>query len=129
VIADVIFDIPLDRPFSYLVPDGLALSRGQRVSAPLHGRSRMGVVVALRDGDAARLKAVQRAVEAVPIASDAALALGRWAADESLSSWGSTVLSLLPPPPRSGAAETVSPPAESSPSEARPPELWMDHRR
>ncbi len=129
MIADVIFDIPLDRPFSYLVPDGLTLSRGQRVSAPLHGRSRMGVVVALRDGDATRLKPVQRAVESVPIASDAALALGRWAADESLSSWGSTVLSLLPPPPRSGAAETVSPPAESSPGEARPPELWMDHRR
>ncbi|HEX7213828.1 MAG TPA: hypothetical protein VF578_06435 [Methylomirabilota bacterium] len=129
MIADVVFDIPLDRPFSYLVPDGLALSRGQRVSAPLHGRSRMGVVVALRDGDATRLKAVPRAVEPVPIVSDVALALGRWAADESLSSWGSTVLSLLPPPPRAGAAETVSPPAEFSPGEARPPELWTDHRR
>ncbi|HKA61770.1 MAG TPA: hypothetical protein VKH83_05060 [Methylomirabilota bacterium] len=129
MIADVVFDIPLDQPFSYLVPDGLALSRGQRVSAPLHGRSRIGVVVALRDGDAARLKPVQRAVEPVPIVSDAALALGRWAADESLSSWGSTVLSLLPPPPRSGAAETVSPPAASSPGDARPPELWTDHRR
>jgi primosomal protein N' (replication factor Y) len=129
VIADVVFDIPLDRPFSYLVPDGLALSRGQRVSAPLHGRSRIGVVVALRDGDATRLKPVQRAVEPVPIVSDTALALGRWAADESLSSWGSTVLSLLPPPPRPGAAETVSPPAESPAACARPSELWTEHRR
>jgi primosomal protein N' (replication factor Y) len=129
VIADVVFDIPLDRPFSYLVPEGLALSRGQRVSAPLHGRSRIGVVVALREGDATRLKPVQRAVEPVPIVSDAALALSRWAADESLSSWGSTVLSLLPPPPRPGAAETVSPPAESPAARARPPELWTEHRR
>lgn len=129
MIADVVFDIPLDHPFSYLVPDGLALSRGQRVSAPLHGRSRIGVVVALRDGDTARLKPVQRAVEPVPIVSDAGLALGRWAADESLSSWGSTVLSLLPPPPRAGAAEPVSPPAESPPADPRPPELWTDHRR
>ena len=129
MIADVVFDIPLDRPFSYLVPEGLTLSRGQRVSAPLHGRHRIGVVVALRDGDAARLKPVPRAVEPVPIVSDAALALGRWAADESLSSWGSTVLSLLPPPPRPGAAETVSPPAESPTARARPPELWTDHRR
>ncbi|HEY7206116.1 MAG TPA: hypothetical protein VIA61_17550, partial [Methylomirabilota bacterium] len=128
-IADVVFDIPLDQPFSYLVPDGLALSRGQRVSAPLHGRSRIGLVVALRDGDAARLKPLQRAVEPVPIVSDTALVLGRWAADESLSSWGSTVLSLLPPPPRSGAAETVSPPAEPSPGARRPAELWTDHRR
>ena len=129
MIADVVFDIPLDQPFSYLVPDGLAVSRGQRVSAPLHGRSRIGVVVALRDGDAARLKTLQRAVEPVPIVSDTALALGRWAADQSLSSWGSTVLSLLPPPPRSGAAEPVSPPAESSSGETRPAELWTDHRR
>jgi primosomal protein N' (replication factor Y) len=129
VIADVVFDIPLDQPFSYRVPDGLALSRGQRVSAPLHGRSRTGVVVALRDGDATGLKPVQRAVEPVPIVSDRALALARWAADESLSSWGSTVLSLLPPPPRSRAAETVSPAAESGQGDARPPELWTDHRR
>jgi primosomal protein N' (replication factor Y) (superfamily II helicase) len=129
VIADVVFDIPLDHPFSYLVPDGLAVSRGQRVSAPLHGRSRIGVVVALRAGDPSRLKPLLRAVEPVPILSDRALALGRWAADESLSSWGSTMLSLLPPPPRTGAAETVSPPSDSPHADPRPPELWMGHRR
>ena len=129
MIADVVFDIPLDHPFSYLVPGGLAVSRGQRVSAPLQGRSRVGVIVALREGDATGLKALQRAVEPVAILSDAALALGRWAAAESLSSWGSTLLSLLPPPPRSGAAETVSPPAAPPPGPARPPELWTDHRR
>jgi len=129
VIADVVFDIPLDHPFSYLIPADLAVSRGQRVSAPLQGRSRVGVIVALRDGDASRLKPLQRAVEPVAILSDAALELGRWAATESLSSWGSTLLSLLPPPPRPGAAETVSPPAESPAGGARPPELWTDHRR
>lgn len=129
MIADVVFDIPLDHPFSYLVPPGLSVSRGQRVTAPLQGRGRVGVVVALREGDAAGLKPLQRAVEPVPILSHAALELGRWAAAESLSSWGSTLLSLLPPVPRSGAAETVSPAAEPPRDAARPPELWTDHRR
>ena len=129
MIADVVFDIPLDRAFSYLVPAGLTLERGQRVAAPLQGRGRVGVVVALRDGDPAGLKPVQRAVEPVPVLSAAALELGRWAADESLSSWGSTLLSLLPPPPRPGAAETVSPPAEPAGAPSRPPELWTDQER
>ncbi|HET9923940.1 MAG TPA: primosomal protein N', partial [Methylomirabilota bacterium] len=87
MIADVVFDIPLDRAFSYLVPAGVTLERGQRVAAPLQGRGRVGVVVALRDGDPAGLKPVQRAVEPVRVLSAAALELGRWAADESLSSW------------------------------------------
>jgi primosomal protein N' (replication factor Y) len=129
LIADVVFDIPIDHAFSYVVPPGLAVARGQRVSAPLQGRGRLGVVVALREGDPAGLKALQRAVEPVAVLSDAALELGRWAAAESLSSWGSTLLSLLPPPPRGGATEAVSPPAEPAAAPARPPELWIDEHR
>jgi primosomal protein N' (replication factor Y) len=129
LIADIVFDIPIDHAFSYVVPAGLAVHRGQRVSAPLSGRSRIGVVVALREGEAAGLKPLQRAVEPVPVLSDAGLELTRWAAGESLSSWGSTLLSLLPPPPRAFAAETVSPPANPSAGRSRLPELWTDHRR
>jgi primosomal protein N' (replication factor Y) len=129
VIADVVFDIPIDHAFSYLVPPGLVVARGQRVGAPLQGRARVGVVVALREGDAVGLKPLQRAVEPVPVLSEAGLELGRWAAAESLSSWGSTLLSLLPPPPRGGAAETVSPPPAPAPGAPRAPELWTDDRR
>jgi len=129
VIADIVFDIPINHAFSYVVPVGLVVARGQRVSAPLQGRARVGVVVGLHEGDPAGLKALQRAVEPVPVLSEAALELGRWAAGESLSSWGSTLLSLLPPPPRGGAAETVSPPAAPAPGPSRAPELWTDERR
>jgi primosomal protein N' (replication factor Y) len=129
VIADVVFDLPLRRPFSYVVPPGLTLASGQRVSAPLHGRQRVGLVVAVREGDAAALKPIQRAVEPVPILSAAALALSRWAAEESLSSLGSAALSLLPPPPRGGPAEAVAPPAEPRGGPAPRPELWADPRR
>ena len=86
VIADVVFDLPLDHPFSYLVPEGLPLQPGQRVRAPLGGRStRVGLVVTLREGDATGLRPIQSPVEPAPILSAGNLTLGRWIADESLS--------------------------------------------
>jgi len=131
MIADVVFDVPLDHPFSYLVPPELTLRCGQRVRAPLGGRAtRVGVVVALREGDAAGLRPLQHVVDTAPIVSAAGLALGRWIAEESLSSWGSTLLSLLPPPPRGRHAEPVAPAFEPAPSTAaRPPELWTSEDR
>ena len=130
MIADVVFDLPLDHPFSYTVPDALHLAPGQRVSAPLGGRARVGVVVALRPDAAGKLKPIQSLVEPAPILSSAGLELGRWIADESLSSWGSTLAAMLPPPPRSKRAEVLAPPAEHTgvaPSPAA--ELWMDAQR
>src|SRR6266700_1694955 len=129
--ADVVFDLPLDHPFSYQVPDALRVTVGQRVSAPLGGRSRVGVVVALRPDADEELKPIQSLVEPAAILSSAGLALGRWIADESLSSWGSTLSALLPPPPRSKRAEVLAPPPEavSGQSAAPAPELWMDAAR
>jgi primosomal protein N' (replication factor Y) len=131
VIADVVFDLPLDRPFSYLAPDSLNLKLGQRVRAPLGGRAtRVGVVVALREGDSTGLRPVERVVEAAPILSAGGLELGRWIADESLSSWGSTLLALLPPAPRSQRAEALAPAFEPAHGAAAlAPELWMDEER
>jgi primosomal protein N' (replication factor Y) len=129
VIADVVFDLPVPHPFFYLVPSGLSVLVGQRVSAPLHGRGRVGLVVGIREGDAAGLRPIERTLEAAPIASRAIIELGRWAAGESLSSWGSALLSLLPPAPARGAAEIVAPPPEPPVTSARLPEVWMDGRR
>jgi primosomal protein N' (replication factor Y) (superfamily II helicase) len=68
-------------------------------------------------------------MESVPIVSRAALALSRWAAEESVSSWGSTLLALLPPPPNRRAAERVAPPAEPRAGSAPPVELWIGASR
>jgi primosomal protein N' (replication factor Y) len=128
--CDVVFDLPRRQPFTYAVPAGLALERGQRVWAPLHGRSRIGVVVELRDGDAPGLKLIERLADRVPIVSTTALALSRRVAEESLSSWGSTLLTLLPPPPPAGhAPEAVAPPSEPHIGQAPPAELWVGASR
>src|SRR5438034_1658271 len=130
MIAELVFDVPLDRAFSYLVPDTLRLTPGQRVSAPLGGRPRAGLVVALREGPVEGLKPVQSVVEPAPILSAGGLALGRWIADESLSSWGSTLSALLPPPPRAKRAEVIAPVADQAPATSRQAaELWTDAER
>jgi primosomal protein N' (replication factor Y) len=98
VIADVAFDAPLDHPFSYSVPEGSLVAPGQRVLAPLKGAPRVGVVVALREGPAAGLKPLQRTVDAQAVLGTQHLELVRWIAAESLASYGSTCLALLPPP-------------------------------
>jgi primosomal protein N' (replication factor Y) len=98
VIADVAFDAPVDHPFSYRVPTDLAIAPGQRVTAPLRGAVRVGMVLALRLGDAAALKPLLGVVDRVPLMSRAGLELVEWIARQSLSSVGSTCAALLPPP-------------------------------
>src|SRR4030095_3994347 len=91
MIADILFALPLRRPLSYAVPPDLKLAPGQRVSAPLQGRPRIGVVAALHAGDPEGLAVIQGAVEPAPVFSTAMLDLGLWAAAESLSAPGSTL--------------------------------------
>jgi primosomal protein N' len=128
MIADVVFDLPLRRSFSYAVPSGMKIARGQRVRAPLKGRSRVGVAVAVRYGDEGRLKSIEAAVESVPVLSATALDVAGWAAEESFSSWGSTLFALLPPPARRGG-EVVAPPGEMRPARSATPELWVGKSR
>jgi primosomal protein N' (replication factor Y) len=128
-IADVAFDVPLRHALSYAVPPGLALAPGQRVLAPLQGRPRVGIVLALREGSPEKLADVASALEPVPVLSRAMLDVGRWAAAEGLSAPGSALAAMLPPPPRRGAAEVVAPPPEPASSPAGEPALWTDVAR
>ncbi|MGH7279473.1 MAG: primosomal protein N', partial [Candidatus Rokuibacteriota bacterium] len=97
MIAEVAFDAPVDHPFSYRVPAGLALARGQRVLAPLRGARRVGMVLRLREGDESALKPILALADRAPVLTPARLELVEWIARESLSSVGSTCAALLPP--------------------------------
>jgi primosomal protein N' (replication factor Y) (superfamily II helicase) len=112
MIADVVFDVPIDHPFSYRVPDGWMLRSGQRVLAPLRGAQRLGMVVALRTGPDEDLKPVRCIIEQDPVLAPAQLDLARWIARESLSSLGATCAALTPPVALEGARR----PLQTSPS-------------
>jgi primosomal protein N' (replication factor Y) len=100
MIADVVFDLPLDRPFSYSVPPILAsrITVGQRVRAPLQRRPRVGFVVALREEVDASLEQLLELVDPVGLLPPALVGLARHVASQTLSSWGSACAAFLPPP-------------------------------
>lgn len=62
MIAQVVFDLPLDGPFDYLVPSHLAdkIAVGMRVKVSFGTKTRMGFVVALlSQSDIPKLKSIQ----------------------------------------------------------------------
>ena len=123
-IADVVFDVPVPHPFSYRVPEDCVVGPGQRVRAPLHGGPRVGVVVAVREGTEAGLKALTAVVDAAPVLSQTQLDLARWIAAQSLSTLGSTCAALLPPP-GGGGARAMAGPARGG----ERPQLFAGHGR
>ena len=71
MIAQVIVDVvhsSVDRPFSYLIPEGMPVEQGSRVSVPLGKRRVDGFVVALLSDEATvkRLKLEPDAVWLMP---------------------------------------------------------------
>lgn len=100
MIADIVFDLPLARSFSYRVPPHLApwLRVGQRVTAPLQRRPRHGVVVGLREGTDASLEGILELADPVPFLSPVTAGVAQRVGREYLSSWGSSCAALLPPP-------------------------------
>jgi primosomal protein N' (replication factor Y) len=114
-IAELVFDAPVAHPFSYRVPDGWRLGPGQRALAPLHGATRVGMVVALREGAEARLKPLARLVDLEPVLTPAQLEFVTWIATQSLSSVGSTCAALLPPPGNAPAPAAAGPAPAATP--------------
>lgn len=126
MIADVAFDAPLASPFRYRVPEGWALTPGQRVLAPLKGPPRVGVVVALREGGGEALKSLARVVDPAPLLIPDQIDLVRWMAAESLASFGSTCLALLPPPLGAGPDRTTGVSERGTPGRTPPASAERD---
>ncbi len=86
-IAEVAFNIPLERTFHYLIPGGLqsAVRPGIRVAAPFGRREQIGMVVQLLDRSpipAPMLKTIRRAIDPVPVITGE-----RWALASHLSAY------------------------------------------
>ncbi|MFQ5899121.1 MAG: primosomal protein N' [Candidatus Methylomirabilia bacterium] len=125
MIADVVFDLPRDRPFSYRVPPDLSVVVGQRVRARLRGKLRVGLVIACLEETGREVKPLEGVVEPGAILGPAQLGLARWIASQSYSSLGSTCAALLPPAVSRPAAAEFSTPSSGVAREAPPPELLI----
>ncbi len=102
LVAQVVFNRPLDSVFSYLVPDDLRelIAPGQRVRAPF-GRGdqlTLGYCVGLSSDVPVtrRLKSIREILDREPLLNAAMLELTRWISEYYLCSWGQVLDSIIP---------------------------------
>lgn len=109
--VEIVFDVPLDRAFTYRLDDKAASRVGVRVMAPFGKREALGYVVAEKteapEGlSESSLKKVRRVVDAEPLFGADEISLARWMAGFYLCGIGEALAAMIP----SGRRE-VAPPA------------------
>ncbi|MFM8478121.1 MAG: DEAD/DEAH box helicase family protein, partial [Planctomycetaceae bacterium] len=103
-LADVVFNLPLERPYTYRVPESLRglLQPGQRVLAPLgrSNRSSTGYCVDVRASQATQnrgpLKELLGLLDPEPLLDPAMLSLTHWIGERYLCGWGQVLDSVIP---------------------------------
>ncbi|MBT4047893.1 MAG: primosomal protein N' [Nitrospina sp.] len=98
--AEVVFNLPLRDPFTYIIPPKLLgkVRVGMRVLVPFGRRRITGYVVNLVEkwDKPIALKTIAELPDLEPIVSEEILSLTRWLADYYQSAWGEAISSALP---------------------------------
>jgi primosomal protein N' (replication factor Y) (superfamily II helicase) len=98
--AEVVFNLPLDGPFSYAVPDHLKghLEIGARVFASFGPRRLTGYLVGWAEtcDPGITVKSLEDAFDEPPVLSAETLNFTRWMAEYYQCSWGEAIASALP---------------------------------
>jgi primosomal protein N' (replication factor Y) len=96
--CEVALPVPLDRTFTYSVPENLFAQRGARVVAPFRKEKLIGVVTGVSDQAPAEFEA--RPIEAVlddePLLDEHLLALAEWIAQYYIAPLGEVLRGMLP---------------------------------
>ncbi len=100
--AEVVFSLPVDRSFSYIVPEAFKKKAkiGSRVLAPLGQRLLTGFIVNLSEKKPAegyQLKEIAEVLDEEPVFSPSILSLTQKIGSYFYSSWGELLQSSLPP--------------------------------
>lgn len=100
--VQVVFNLPLETVFHYLVPSGMRdlIGPGQRVRVPFGKGNRLevGYCVGVEPPPAMsrRLKSVEEVIDREPLLSEGMLELTRWIADRYLCGWGQVLEAVIP---------------------------------
>ena len=95
-VSDCVYAI--DRPYSYKIPDGLALQPGMRVLVPFGrgNRKKEAVVLAVCEGEEAKLKTVEQALDEQPVLTAAQLRLAGFLRERYFCTCYDAVKAILP---------------------------------
>ena len=107
VCAEVVFNLPVDQPFLYRIPDDMRghVQAGQRVQVPFGrgNQTQVGFCVGLSRPPQnwgperwSRLKFLASVVDEFPLLSPMMLELTRWIADHYLCGWGQVLETVIP---------------------------------
>ena len=115
--VSVAFNVPIDRSFTYEVPEGVTAPLGSRVIAPFGRRSVAGFVVAEAVDPPAgiAIKPISRVTNAEPLFDERYLTLAEWIRRMYISSLGEALAAMIPGGRREsvlGLAADEPPPAE-----------------
>ena len=88
----------IDKPYSYHVPEDLALKPGMRVTVPFGRGNRRseGVVLTLEDGEDRSLKAVERSLDEEPVLSLYGLRLAAFLRERYFCTFYDAIRAMLP---------------------------------
>jgi primosomal protein N' (replication factor Y) (superfamily II helicase) len=114
-VAVAVPRLELDRPFTYLVPDGTDAPTGTLVSVPFHGRTVRGWVLGPTDDVPGRVLPVRRVLSRVPLFDDRALRLYRWMAERYVTPLAAVIDRALPPRVAGEEGRPAPPPAAPPP--------------
>lgn len=109
--AGVVFNLPLETPYHYLVPDALRglIQPGQRVEAPFGTGNKPAigfcVDVTTHPPTTKRLKSITAILDREPLVPAAMLDLTKWIAERYLCGWGQVLNSVIPAGVKSKAGE------------------------
>ena len=102
--ARIALNRPLRRLFDYIVPEGLAVTPGQRVKIPFGRQQAIGLVVEtnIEPPEGITLKPLHNALEEWPALPDETFQLLSWASDYYQHPLGECLFTALPPALRKG---------------------------
>lgn len=101
-VAEVVFNLPLEKPYTYSIPDEFRdlLRVGMRVKASLGRGNRkvIGYCVNVRQAESAirKLKPIEEVLDAEPLLSVSMLELTKWIGERYLCGWGQVLESVIP---------------------------------
>jgi primosomal protein N' (replication factor Y) (superfamily II helicase) len=113
MIADILIPLALDRAYSYRVPAGMTLCKGERVRVPLGRREVEGIIWGIQENEgkerssAASLKTILARIDAPPLPQNLCRFLDKVAA-YTLAPLGSVLALALPVDPQPGEIGVMS---------------------
>jgi len=109
--AQIVFSLPLDRAYTYSIPEELldSVKPGVRVAVYLRRHLSTGYVVGTSsDAPDKDIKPIRDVLDSEPLFDEYLLRLTRWIADYYLCSWGQALDCALPPSVRLAAKSQIS---------------------